>query len=51
MSPRRATRSVLTVEGDVRDPEVLEALFAQVDEAFGRVDVLINVVGGTSIPN
>jgi NAD(P)-dependent dehydrogenase (short-subunit alcohol dehydrogenase family) len=38
---------VVTVEGDVRDPEVLDALFSQADDAFGRVDVLVNVVGGT----
>ena len=33
--------------GDARDPEVLEALFAAVDERWGRLDILVNVVGGT----
>ncbi|MDA8046900.1 MAG: SDR family oxidoreductase [Actinomycetota bacterium] len=33
--------------GDARDPEVLAALFAAVDERWGRVDTLVNVVGGT----
>jgi NAD(P)-dependent dehydrogenase (short-subunit alcohol dehydrogenase family) len=32
---------------DVRDPEALEACFAAGDERFGRLDVLVNVVGGT----
>ena len=33
--------------GDARDPEVLAELFAAVDERWGRVDTLVNVVGGT----
>jgi 3-oxoacyl-[acyl-carrier protein] reductase len=33
--------------GDARDPEQLGALFAAVDERWGRVDTLVNVVGGT----
>jgi NAD(P)-dependent dehydrogenase (short-subunit alcohol dehydrogenase family) len=33
--------------GDARDPDALEALFAAVDERWGRVDTLVNVVGGT----
>lgn len=33
--------------GDARDPEQLAALFAEVDERWGRVDTLVNVVGGT----
>ncbi len=33
--------------GDARDPEVLEALFAAVDDRWGRLDILVNVVGGT----
>lgn len=33
--------------GDARNPEVLEALFAAVDDRWGRVDTLVNVVGGT----
>lgn len=32
---------------DARDPEALGALFAAVDERWGRVDTLVNVVGGT----
>jgi 3-oxoacyl-[acyl-carrier protein] reductase len=39
--------SVVTVEGDGRDPAVLDAVFERVDEAFGRLDILVNVVGGT----
>jgi NAD(P)-dependent dehydrogenase (short-subunit alcohol dehydrogenase family) len=37
----------LLVHGDARDPEVLEALFAAADERWGRLDTLVNVVGGT----
>ena len=33
--------------GDAREPSVLEALFAAVDERWGRLDTLVNVVGGT----
>lgn len=33
--------------GDARDPEALEALFTAVDDAWGRVDTLVNGVGGT----
>jgi NAD(P)-dependent dehydrogenase (short-subunit alcohol dehydrogenase family) len=33
--------------GDARSPEALEALFAAVDSTWGRVDTLVNVVGGT----
>jgi NAD(P)-dependent dehydrogenase (short-subunit alcohol dehydrogenase family) len=33
--------------GDARDPEVLSGLFTAVDERWGRVDTLVNVVGGT----
>ena len=39
--------TVVTVEGDGRDPAVLDSVFERVDEAFGRLDVLVNVVGGT----
>lgn len=38
---------VLAHHGDARDPEVLAALFAAVDERWGRLDTLVNVVGGT----
>lgn len=33
--------------GDVRDPEQLAALFESVDARWGRLDILVNVVGGT----
>ncbi|CUU56188.1 NAD(P)-dependent dehydrogenase, short-chain alcohol dehydrogenase family [Parafrankia irregularis] len=33
--------------GDSRDPAELDRLFAAVDETWGRVDTLVNVVGGT----
>lgn len=33
--------------GDARDPDALSALFAAVDERWGRLDTLVNVVGGT----
>jgi 3-oxoacyl-[acyl-carrier protein] reductase len=38
--------SIVTV-GDARDPEVLEALFVAADDRWGRLDTLVNVVGGT----
>ncbi|MCM3884755.1 SDR family NAD(P)-dependent oxidoreductase [Frankia sp. R82] len=42
-----AGHDAITVQGDARDPEALAALFAAVDERFGRMDTLVNVVGGT----
>ncbi|HEX4219720.1 MAG TPA: SDR family oxidoreductase [Acidimicrobiales bacterium] len=43
-----AGAEVVTRELDARDPEALAAFFAQVDEHYGgRLDVLVNVVGGT----
>src|SRR5690348_16885742 len=33
--------------GDARDPDALTGLFEAVDESWGRVDTLVNVVGGT----
>jgi NAD(P)-dependent dehydrogenase (short-subunit alcohol dehydrogenase family) len=33
--------------GDARDLDALSALFAAVDERWGRLDTLVNVVGGT----
>ncbi|GAA3193831.1 SDR family oxidoreductase [Actinocorallia longicatena] len=33
--------------GDARDPEALEALFTAADARWGRLDTLVNVVGGT----
>jgi NAD(P)-dependent dehydrogenase (short-subunit alcohol dehydrogenase family) len=40
---------VITGNIDVREPEALEAFFAEVDEAFGALHVLVNVVGGTFV--
>jgi 3-oxoacyl-[acyl-carrier protein] reductase len=37
----------IVVHGDARDPQVLEALFAAADDRWGRLDILVNVVGGT----
>ena len=31
---------------DVREPEAMAAFFAEIDETFGRVDILVNVPGG-----
>ena len=33
--------------GDAREPEVLDALFAATAERWGRLDILVNIVGGT----
>ena len=38
---------VLDQRVDVRDEEGLEALFVAAEQRFGRLDVLVNVVGGT----
>lgn len=38
---------VLTATLDVRRDDALEAFFAEADARFGRLDVLVNVVGGT----
>ncbi len=38
---------VTAVLGDARDPDVLAGLFALSDERWGRLDTLVNVVGGT----
>lgn len=37
----------LVHDGDARDESALAALFAEVDERWGRLDTLVNVVGGT----
>ncbi|WP_019927698.1 SDR family NAD(P)-dependent oxidoreductase [Nocardia sp. BMG111209] len=37
----------LLIQGDVRDPDTLTGLFTAVDERWGRLDTLVNVVGGT----
>lgn len=33
--------------GDVREPEALDAVFAAAAQRWGRLDILVNVVGGT----
>jgi 3-oxoacyl-[acyl-carrier protein] reductase len=42
-----AGRDAIVQHGDARDPDALAALFAAVDERWGRLDTLVNVVGGT----
>ena len=42
-----ALPDTVAVLGDARDPEVLDHLFATVDDRWGRLDTLVNVVGGT----
>jgi len=37
----------IAAQGDARDPDQLAALFAAVDERWGRLDILVNVPGGT----
>ena len=44
---RAAGVPVLSRTMDARDPDSLESFFADVDREYGRVDVLVNVVGGT----
>ena len=44
---REECPDAIALLGDARDPAVLESLFAAVDERFGRLDTLVNVVGGT----
>lgn len=46
-SARRQGVEVLDAVLDVRDPEALAGFFDAVDERFGRVDILVAVVGGT----
>lgn len=43
---RRDAESIVHT-GDAREPEVLDALFDAVQERWGRLDTLVNVVGGT----
>jgi 3-oxoacyl-[acyl-carrier protein] reductase len=44
---REKSDDVIVHHGDARHPEALTALFADVDERWGRLDTLVNVVGGT----
>lgn len=37
----------LVQHGDARDPDALSALFDAVDKRWGRLDILVNIVGGT----
>ena len=37
----------MSIVGDVRDDDVIDRTFGLADETFGRLDVLVNVVGGT----
>lgn len=40
---------VLTVEMDVREPELVKKMVDEVDEAFGRIDFLVNNAAGNFI--
>jgi NAD(P)-dependent dehydrogenase (short-subunit alcohol dehydrogenase family) len=40
-------RAALVLDGDAREPAALQALFEAVDDRWGRIDTLVNVVGGT----
>jgi 3-oxoacyl-[acyl-carrier protein] reductase len=42
-----AGHDALVHHADARDPDALAGLFAAVDERWGRLDTLVNVVGGT----
>jgi NAD(P)-dependent dehydrogenase (short-subunit alcohol dehydrogenase family) len=46
-SLRAAGADTIVRHGDARDPTALAALFEAVDERWGRLDTLVNVVGGT----
>jgi 3-oxoacyl-[acyl-carrier protein] reductase len=47
ITARLAGHDTLIRHGDARQPEALDALFAEVHERWGRLDTLVNVVGGT----
>ncbi|TSD49128.1 SDR family oxidoreductase [Rhodococcus sp. KBS0724] len=40
-------RDAVVHHGDARDPDVLNSLFEAAHERWGRLDILVNVVGGT----
>jgi 3-oxoacyl-[acyl-carrier protein] reductase len=42
-----AGRDAIVQVGDARDPDVLDVLFDAAAERWGRLDTLVNVVGGT----
>ncbi|MGQ4430238.1 SDR family oxidoreductase [Streptomyces sp. SAS_260] len=46
---REMTGSVLTIATDVSSGDSLRAAFAQVEERFGRVDILVNSAGAARI--
>ena len=46
-SARRLGVEVLEAAFDVRDPEALAGFFESIDERFDRLDIAVNVVGGT----
>ncbi|XVH30454.1 SDR family NAD(P)-dependent oxidoreductase [Haloferacaceae archaeon DSL9] len=37
--------AAITVQGDIRDPDAVDALFAEIESELGAVDVLVNNVG------
>lgn len=45
--PEADGRQAAFIAADVRDTEQAQALFAQIQERYGRLDVLINNAGGT----
>ncbi len=45
--PTHGDRAAVFVKADVREPEQLDALVAEVVSRFGRVDVLVNNAGGS----
>jgi NAD(P)-dependent dehydrogenase (short-subunit alcohol dehydrogenase family) len=47
-SIRALGRDVLAVPTDAADPAQIRALVAQADRQFGRIDILVNNVGGVS---
>ena len=42
---RGAGRTAIVVQGDVGDEAQVEAMFAAIDAAFGRIDILVNCAG------
>ncbi len=45
--PTHGDRAAVFVRADVREPEQLDALVAEVVSRFGRIDVLVNNAGGS----
>ncbi|MCC6648856.1 MAG: SDR family NAD(P)-dependent oxidoreductase, partial [Polyangiaceae bacterium] len=45
--PAHGDREAVFVKADVREPEQLDALVAEVRSRFGRIDVLVNNAGGS----